>query len=96
MPHWASDGSAVLFVSNRQQRSSDIWTMRQNGSNQRPLIRRRATDDWNPRLSRDGRTIAFTEHVIRTGTQSVWLVERGGSDARRLTSGAEPDWRPAR
>ena len=94
MPEWSRDGKTVVFVSNRQQRSSDIWTMSASGSGQRPLVRRPASDDWNPRLSPDGRTIAFTEHLIRSGTQSVWLVNPDGSGARRLTVGAEPHWRP--
>jgi TolB protein len=95
MPDWSADGKAVIFVSNREQRSSDIWTMRPDGSGQRPLMRRAKTDDWNPRLSPDGRTIAFTEHVIGTGARSVWVARRDGTGARRLIDGAEPDWRPS-
>ena len=94
MPDWAGDGKAVLFVSNREQRSSDLWTMNPNGSGQRPLARRPATDDWNPRLSPDGRTIAFTERVVASGRTSVSVMNRDGTTVRRLLAGAEPDWRP--
>jgi TolB protein len=95
MPDWSADGKAIVFVSNRERRSSDLWTMRPDGSGQRPLMRRPRTDDWNPRLSSDGRTLAFTEHVIGTGARSVWLARRDGSGLRRLIDGAEPDWRPS-
>ena len=96
MPDWAEDGTTVLFVSNREQKSSDIWVVRPNGSAQRPVVRRPATDDWNPRLSPDGRTIAFTERVVASGRTSVSLMNRDGTNARRLLAGAEPDWRPSR
>lgn len=96
MPDWAEDGKNVLFVSNRDQKSSDLWTMTPNGSGQRPVVRRPTTDDWNPRLSSDGRTIAFTERLVTSGKASVALMNRNGTNARRLLAGAEPDWRPTR
>ena len=93
MPDWSSDGATVLFVSNREQRSSDIWAMAPNGTAQKPVVRRPRTDDWNPRLSPDGRTIAFTERTA-SGGASVWTMRRDGSGAKRLVTGAEPSWRP--
>ena len=93
MPDWSADGKTVVFVSNRE-RSSDVWRMNADGSRQRPVLRRPATDEWNPRLSRDGRRIAFTEHELPDGDASVWLMNVDGSRARRLTAGSEPDWRP--
>lgn len=94
MPDWAADGSVVLFVSNREQTSSDVWGMAPDGTRQRPLVRRPGTDDWNPRPSPDGRTIAFTEHVLGAGRASIVLMNRDGSRLHRLGAGAEPDWRP--
>ena len=94
MPDWSADGKSVVFVSNREQRTSDVWTMRADGSGQRPVVRRPRSDDWNPRLSPDGRSIAFTELPTGGAPSSVWLINRDGSGARRLTTGAEPDWRP--
>ncbi|MGZ8795147.1 MAG: hypothetical protein ACXW0F_10975, partial [Gaiellaceae bacterium] len=82
MPDWAEDGT-VLFVSNREQKSSDIWTMNANGSGQQPIARRASTDDWNPRLSPDGRTIAFTERVVASGRTSVSLMNRNGTTLAR-------------
>ena len=62
MPHWSASGR-IVFVSNREGQS-DVWTMRPDGKGQRPVVRRTKTDDWNPRLSSDGRRIAFTQYVI--------------------------------
>jgi TolB protein len=94
MPDWAPDGGTVVFVSNREQRSSDLWTMNADGTRQRPIARRHAADDWNPRFSPDGRTIAFTERDLPAGKPYVILVNGDGSGRRRIVAGAEPDWKP--
>jgi TolB protein len=92
MPHWASDGRTVLFVSNRQNQS-DVWRMNANGSGQRPVVERLQSDDWNPRLAPDGSRIAFTVRALGGGGPFVWVINADGSAARRITSGSEPDWR---
>lgn len=94
MPDWSADGRLVVFVSNREQRSSDLWLMRADGSSQQPLARRPASDDWNPRFSPDGSRLAFTERSLSGGAAWVRLVNRDGSGSRRLVAGFEPDWRP--
>jgi Tol biopolymer transport system component len=52
-------------------------------------------EDWNPRLSPDGQTVAFTEHTLPGGPVSVGLMRADGTFLRRLTRGSEPDWRPS-
>lgn len=96
MPDWSADGKTVVFVSNREQRSSDIWVMTAGGLRQRPLARRPASDDWNPRLSPDGGTVAFSELALPAGPASVALMRADGTFLKRLTRGSEPDWRPSR
>lgn len=93
MPDWSPDGT-IVFVSNREGQS-DVWTMRPDGTRQRPVLRRTRSDDWNPRLSPDGRTIAFTERRFSGGGPSVWVMSARGTGARRVTAGSEPDWRPS-
>ena len=92
MPHWSR--GRVVFVSNREGQS-DVWTMRPDGTGQRPVARRKATDDWNPRIAPGGGRIAFTEYVIGGDERSVWTMNADGSGARRVVAGSEPDWRPA-
>lgn len=94
MPDWSSDGKTVVFVSNREGISSDVWTMSPNGAGQRPVVRRARSDDWSPRLSPDGRTIAYVSYPAGGGAPSVWVMRRDGSGARLVTAGVEPDWRP--
>jgi TolB protein len=95
MPDWSRDGRAVVFVSNRDGRSSDLWVMNADGSRQRPLARRPATDDWHPRWSPDGSKIAFTQ-LTPNGAQHIWVMNADGTAAKRLGPGVEPHWRPAR
>jgi TolB protein len=94
MPDWSDDGASVVFVSNREQASSDIWTMNADGSAQKAVARRPGADDWNPRVSHNGRTIAFTERVLPGGQPFVCLMKSDGSAVKRLIAGAEPDWKP--
>lgn len=92
MPHW-SPSDRIVFVSNREGQS-DLWTLRADGTGQRPVARRTKTDDWNPRLSPDGARIAFTQYVIGSNDRSVWTIGADGRGAKRLVAGFEPDWRP--
>lgn len=94
MPDWSADGRRVVFVSNRGKTTSDIWTMSGTGSGQRPLSRRVASDDWNPRLAADGTMIAYTEHTLPGGPVSLALMRVDGTFVKRLARGSEPDWRP--
>lgn len=95
MPDWSADGRTIVFVSNRGKTTSDLWTMRADGSGQRPLLRRPRSDDWHPRLSASGDAVTFTEHVLPGGPAWVSVLSLDGTGGRRVTPGAEPDWRPA-
>jgi TolB protein len=93
MPDWARDGRSVVFVSNREGRSSDVWVMNASGARQRPVARRPGADDWHPRYSPDGRKIAFAQ-LTPSGGGHIWLMNADGSGATRLGPGVEPSWRP--
>jgi TolB protein len=93
MPDWSRDGRTVVFVSNREGRSSDVWVMNENGSRQRPVVRRPNADDWHPRYSPDSRKIAFTQ-LTPNGGRHIWVMNADGSGTKRLGPGAEPHWRP--
>lgn len=94
MADWSADGRTIVFVSNREQRTSDLWAMRPSGADQRPLLRRPASDDWNPRISPDGDLVAFTERVLPSGAAWVALTRSDGTFVGRVAPGSEPDWRP--
>jgi Tol biopolymer transport system component/DNA-binding winged helix-turn-helix (wHTH) protein len=68
-----------------------------SGENERPLIA--AANQWTfqPAISPDNRSIAFTSN--RSGAYEIWLAERDGSRPRQLTSFAGsfagmPRWSP--
>ena len=94
-PAFAPDGSSVAFTSNRAGRNVELWTMRANGSGQRRLAVRPATDELAQRRSPDGSRLAF---VARSATNPeaaprILVMRADGTDVNALQVGAEVDWR---
>ncbi|HXH05636.1 MAG TPA: S9 family peptidase [Vicinamibacterales bacterium] len=89
---WFPDGVRVLIL-----RDNDLWVGRV-GSDEVTRITRDELDERAPRISPDGRTIAF--YSTRSGHQDIWLVPADGSTApQQLTSEAmaadDPRFAPA-
>jgi Tol biopolymer transport system component len=86
-PAWSPDGLHVAY-SRARGRSSDVYVMNADGSQQRRVVSDGAGPDW----SADGTQLVFE----RGG--DIWTVARDGSNASHLTTGAErdgqPDWSP--
>ncbi|MGH3081045.1 MAG: TolB family protein [Gaiellaceae bacterium] len=86
-PAWSPDGRRIAYRRARD-RSSDLYVMDADGTNQRRVI----VDGWAPTWSPDGARLAFE----RDG--DIWMVDIDGSDPSQLTSGPEidgqPDWSP--
>jgi sulfatase modifying factor 1 len=80
----------VVFVSNRGG-TLKIWSMRANGSDQKPLTRG-TEPDADPRFSTDGKRILYT--ALHGGFPEVWVMNRDGSAAQKVTSGCQSDWSP--
>lgn len=91
-PTWSPDGSRIVFASNRTG-ELEIWTMRADGSGQRRLTGIRGSDDSRPKISPDGRWIAFGSLDSR-GRSSICLVRTSGKGLRRLVEGTAPAWLP--
>jgi TolB protein len=94
-PAIAPDGGSVAFTSNRTGRNVELWTMRANGSGQRRLLVRPATDDLAPRWSPDGSRLVF---VARSATDPeaaprILVVRADGTGVNAIQVGAEVDWR---
>jgi len=83
-PAYSPDGSRIAFV-----RGQDVWVMDADGSNQSQLIAGGTRPAWSP----DGAWLAF-DRPVGGGVFELWLVRADGSNARFVTEGWWPDWRP--
>lgn len=55
----AAAEQTVVFIRTEGRAATDIWTMRGDGKNQKPLRRTPDLAEYDPALSPDGKTIAF-------------------------------------
>jgi TolB protein len=101
-PAWSPDGAWIAFgrkevVGPRASMGYQVWTMRSDGSQARPLT---ADMDIHPRTlawSPDGRFLLFQHTPLaEPGTPpSVWLLEVENGDLRRIAMpGRQPAWLP--
>ncbi|HLL22388.1 MAG TPA: hypothetical protein VK427_09670, partial [Kofleriaceae bacterium] len=81
------DAHTIVFASSRDG-DSELYRL-----DLRTRVQKRLTafhrDDWSPRPSPDGKTIAFLSD--REGTPRIFLVESDGANVRRLTSDRDPN-----
>jgi len=94
-PHFASDGSRVVFQSYREG-TWDIWTIGADGSDLTALTHGPA-DDREPVFSPDGTRVAFSSD--RSGNYDIWVLELESGVLEQLTThpgnDAMPAWQPA-
>jgi Tol biopolymer transport system component len=70
-------------------RAGDVHTIRADGTEARPLLRRAYSPAWSP----DGSRLAFVSR--RSGDEEIYVANADGSGVRRLTRSAGPDLGPA-
>jgi serine/threonine protein kinase len=104
-PAWFPDGQRLVYasldVSSPYARGgglSELWTVDLGGGEPRRVL---AGDAVQPRVSPDGRRIAFWAmpatadgRGFASADRDIWTVAADGSDPRRMTSGAATDWNP--
>jgi serine/threonine protein kinase/Tol biopolymer transport system component len=71
----------MAFV--HEQKDTNVWALTRGDRVFRPLIDSTRSDE-DPRISMDGRRIAFTSN--RTGAYEIWVCERDGSNPHAVTS----------
>ncbi len=71
----------MAFV--HEQKDTNIWALTKGDHVFRPLIDSTRADE-DPRISPDGRRIAFTSN--RAGAYEIWVCERDGSNPHPVTS----------
>jgi len=91
-PDWSPRGDLIAYAS--LDGSFQIFTMTPEGTGVRQLTFGPGSS-CDPAWSPDGMKIAFTS--TNSGSESIWVMNWDGSDARKLTSGIEamaPQWGP--
>jgi TolB protein len=67
--------------------SQDIWIINPDGSGAADLIPRPSSNEISPRISPDGRAVAFASNV--SGKYEIWLMNADGSNPRRVTNNSD-------
>jgi Tol biopolymer transport system component len=103
-PTWSPNGRRIAFVRSGP-RGRDIYTMKDDGSDQAAVTRNRK-DDFDPSWSPDGRRLVFSRQVTKDqpeigvrGDREIFAVNSDGSHLVRLTrtpevSELDPAWSP--
>jgi TolB protein len=94
-PDVSADGRSLVYASTRNSLRADVYMKSVDGTAVTQITSDPA-DDIQPRLSPDGRQIAFCSN--RAGNWDIWVVGRDGTDLRQLTQDLNdevaPCWSP--
>jgi Tol biopolymer transport system component len=89
---WTADGN-ILYTS-RASGNADIWSLDSKSGVRRQLTSD-ASDDIQPAVAPDGKSIAFVSD--RHGGRRIWVMHADGGNARAVTAGPAdilPVWTP--
>jgi TolB protein len=103
-PVWSPDGEWIVFNSNRDGTTSELYVMRSDGSELRRLTytRRRGLGAGKPAWSPDGKRILFPSSQGGDSTSwydavDLYVIDADGSNLERLThtgNNGSPVWSP--
>ena len=95
-PNWSAKANLVA-VQSYAGGTFHIWTMRPDGSALKQVTSGHG-DDREPRISPDGKTIAFSSDRAFEGSYDIWTVDIATGALKRITSSAAdeygPNWSP--
>jgi Tol biopolymer transport system component len=88
---WSPDGTRISYSRLRSAEGDDwratwIWTMRPDGTDQRPLVHGN-TARWSP----DGKQIVFSAPTARSDGD-LFVINADGTGLRRLLATRRPEW----
>ena len=82
-PNWTPDGSAIVYVSNRDG-NDEIYIRPSDGSGTPTRLTNDNANDWVPAVSPDGTQIAFVSD--RSGEPEVWVMGIDGSNPKNISN----------
>lgn len=90
-PAWSADGQWLAFTVSTEE-SSDIWTLRSDGTQLRRITQDRVSH--SPAWSRDGRRLAFASGRQDPSRWEIWVMNPDGSGAFTVSrnGGVSPAW----
>ena len=92
-PEYSSDGSFVALQSYAGG-TFHIWTMKPNGTGLKQITSGHG-DDREPRISPDGKTIAFSSDRAFKGSYDIWTVDIASGSLTQITSSDADEFEPA-
>jgi serine/threonine-protein kinase len=90
---WAPDGQSLVYRQNTRETGRDIWTLPLTGDGQPTPLVQTPAEERAPRISPDGRFLAFVSD--ETGRSEIYVRTFPGGDSRwqvTTTGGTEPLW----
>jgi serine/threonine-protein kinase len=90
---WAPDGRSFAYRQNTRETGRDIWMLSLSGNGQPTPLAQTTAEERAPKISPDGRFLAFVSD--ETGRSEIYVRTFPGGDSRwqvTTTGGTEPLW----
>ena len=91
-PDWSPKGGLIAFQGYKGG-TFHIWLMKPDGTGVRQLTTGHG-DDREPRISPDGKTVAFASDRAFEGSYDIWIADIATGKLTRKTTAAEEEYEP--